>query len=162
MALDLQKYLTLYVAEAGEHLAAFSSDLVKLEKALGESGGDVKSIVDGLFRHAHSVKGMSASMSFEATTALAHRTEDLVDLFRRGVGKVEPWVLDVLFDACDELQDMVAESATGTKPLPRPELEERLAEATRRAREPGGAPAPQAASPASPPPAPLAYPSHGS
>jgi len=138
VALDLQKYLTLYVAEAGEHLAAFSSDLVKLEKALPETGGDLKAIVDSLFRHAHSLKGMSASMSFEATTSLAHRTEDLVDVFRRGVGQVEPWVLDVLFDACDELQDMVAESASGAKPLPRPELEERLAEAARRARVPGG------------------------
>lgn len=137
MALDLAKYLTLYVAEAGEHLVAFSSDVVKLEKALsGEQ--DPRPVVDSLFRHAHSVKGMSASMSFDATTSLAHRTEDLVDVFRKGVGRVEPWVLDVLFDACDELQDMVAESASGTKPAPRPELEERVADAARRAREPAG------------------------
>jgi two-component system chemotaxis sensor kinase CheA len=151
VALDLQKYLTLYVAEAGEHLAAFSSDLVKLEKALS-GDGDPRAVVDSLFRHAHSVKGMSASMSFETTTALAHRTEDLVDVFRRGVARFEPWVLDVLFDACDELQDMVAASASGGKPAPRPELEERLADATRRAsgasgaRAPGGAPAPSGAS----------------
>jgi two-component system chemotaxis sensor kinase CheA len=136
VALDLKKYLTLYLAEAGEHLAAFSSDLVKLEKALSGEG-EPREIVDGLFRHVHSVKGMSASMSFEATTALAHKAEDLVDVFRRGIGRFEPWVLDVLFDACDELQDMVAESASGS-PAARPELEERLAEATRRAREPSG------------------------
>lgn len=156
MALDLKKYLTLYLAEAGEHLAAFSSDLVKLEKALG-GDGEPRAVVDSLFRHAHSVKGMSASMSFEATTSLAHRTEDLVDVYRRGVGKFEPWVLDVLFDACDELQDMVAESAGGGKPMPRPELEERLADAARRAAA-GGAPgtrasdAPAAAVPPPPPP----------
>jgi two-component system chemotaxis sensor kinase CheA len=164
VALDLKKYLTLYLAEAGEHLAAFSSDLVKLEKALSGEG-DPREIVDSLFRHVHSVKGMSASMSFEATTALAHKAEDLVDVFRRGIGRFEPWVLDDLFDACDELQDMVAESASGT-PAARPELEERLAEATRRAREPAGtraddappagraAPEPAAAPPPEPVPAP--------
>ena len=38
MALDLQKYLTLYLAEAAEHLAAFSADLVRLEKAHGGEG----------------------------------------------------------------------------------------------------------------------------
>jgi two-component system chemotaxis sensor kinase CheA len=137
VALDLAKYLTLYVAEAGEHLVAFSSDVVKLEKALS-GGQDPRAVVDSLFRHAHSVKGMSASMAFDATTALAHRTEDLVDVFRKGVGRVEPWVLDVLFDACDELQDMVVESASGAKPAPRPELEARVADAARRAREPAG------------------------
>lgn len=156
MALDLQKYLTLYLAEAAEHLAAFSSDLVKLEKAGGDA--DVREIVDALFRHAHSVKGMSASMGFEATAALAHRAEDLVDVFRKGGGRFEPWVLDVLFDACDELQDMVAESANGGKPVPRPELAERLAEATRRAKGPDAAaaapkppPGPSAAPPPEPP-----------
>ncbi|MGB8930380.1 MAG: Hpt domain-containing protein, partial [Anaeromyxobacteraceae bacterium] len=112
MALDLQKYLTLYLAEAGEHLAAFSSDLVKLERALSEEG-DPRAVIDSLFRHAHSVKGMSASMSLEATAALAHKAEDLVDVFRRGIGRFEPWVLDVLFDACDALQDMVGEAASG-------------------------------------------------
>jgi len=150
VALDLKKYLTLYVAEAGEHLAAFSSDLVKLEKAHA-GDGDTRGVVDSLFRHAHSVKGMSASMALDATTALAHKAEDLVDVFRKGVGHFEPWVLDVLFDACDELTDMVAEAATGAKPAPRPELEERLTEAARRAREPGAARA--AAAPAPPAPA---------
>jgi two-component system chemotaxis sensor kinase CheA len=153
VALDLQKYLTLYLAEAGEHLAAFSSDLVKLEKALSGEG-DPRSVVDSLFRHAHSVKGMSASMAFEATAALAHKAEDLIDVFRRGVGQFEPWVLDVLFDACDELRDMVAESASGAKSAPRPELEARLADAARRAREPAGtraADAPPAAAPPTPP-----------
>jgi two-component system chemotaxis sensor kinase CheA len=151
VALDLQKYLTLYLAEAAEHLAAFSSDLVKLEKAEGGEAA-TREIVDGLFRHAHSVKGMSASMGFEATAALAHRAEDLVDVFRRGGGRFEASVLDVLFDACDELQDMVSESANGAKPVPRPELAERLAEATRRARGPEGAAA--APAPTAPPNAP--------
>ena len=151
MALDLQKYLTLYLAEAGEHLAAFSSDLVRLEKLAGDA--DTRPIVDSLFRHAHSVKGMSASMAFEATAAVAHKVEDLVDVFRKGGGRFEPWVLDVLFDACDEMGDMVAESGSGGKPAPRPELEDRIHDAVRRARDPSATGAP-GAPPSAPPPRP--------
>jgi two-component system chemotaxis sensor kinase CheA len=162
VALDLQKYLTLYVAEAAEHLAAFSADLVKLEKAPGGEG-DARAVVDSLFRHAHSVKGMSASMAFDATATLAHKLEDLVDVFRRGQGTWDPSTLDVLFDACDELQDMVAEAATGAKPAPRPELVDRLEEATRHARGAGPGPAgppppPATETPAPPPPAPAGEP----
>jgi two-component system chemotaxis sensor kinase CheA len=148
VALDLQKYLTLYLAEAGEHLAAFSADLVKVEKALGAQGdAEVRGVVDSLFRHAHSVKGMSASMAYDTTASAAHKLEDLVDVFRKEPGRFEPWVLDVLFDACDELQEMVGESAAGGKPAPRPALEARLAEAVQRARAPAGTPPPPSPSP---------------
>ena len=75
MPLDLQRYLTLFVAEAGDHLDAFSRDLVALEQAVraGAAPPEVKPIVDSLFRHAHSVKGMSASMQLEGVSGLAHR-----------------------------------------------------------------------------------------
>ena len=52
MALDPARYLALFVNEATDHLEAFSSDMVRLEK------GD-NSVIDSMFRHAHSVKGMS-------------------------------------------------------------------------------------------------------
>ena len=54
MALDLRQYLSLYVAEAGDHVAAFGKELVRIEQAAA-SGGDPKAAVDALFRHAHSV-----------------------------------------------------------------------------------------------------------
>ncbi len=84
MPLDLQRYLTLFVAEAGDHLDAFSRDLVALEQAVrgGAPAHEAKPVVDSLFRHAHSVKGMSASMQLDGISALAHKAEDLVDLFR--------------------------------------------------------------------------------
>ena len=87
MTLDLHKYLSLFVAEAGEHLAAFAKDLVRLEEAARQGGGDgATDAIDSCFRHAHSVKGMSASMQLEAIAALAHRAEDLVDVFRKRPG----------------------------------------------------------------------------
>src|SRR3989304_4078066 len=78
----MSRYIGLFVAEASEHLAKLGSELVRLEGAARE-GADLAPIVDGLFRHAHSVKGMSASMQFEGIAALAHRVEDLVAAFRQ-------------------------------------------------------------------------------
>ena len=73
---DTTRYLALFVSEASEHLDALSGNLVKLESA---SAPDV---LDEAFRHAHSVKGMAASMGYEDTAKLAHRMEDLLDSFR--------------------------------------------------------------------------------
>ena len=101
MTLDLQKYLTLYVAEAGEHLASLSKDLVRLEEAARHGAGEgARVAIDSCFRHAHSLKGMSASMGLDGIAALAHRLEDLVDVFRREPGRLDPGAIDLLLEAC--------------------------------------------------------------
>ena len=74
---DTSRYTTLFVSEATEHLDALSQELVRLE-----SQPVTIEAIDSLFRHAHSVKGMAGSMGFEATTALGHKLEDLLDRLR--------------------------------------------------------------------------------
>ncbi len=85
-ALDLGKYLSLFVAEAGEHLAGYSADLVKLEKARAGGPEALRPVVDSLFRHAHSVKGMSASMGLDGIAALAHKAEDVLSVVKKVLG----------------------------------------------------------------------------
>ena len=167
--MDLRKYLTLFLAEAGEHLAGYSRDLVALEGALraGASEADLRPLVDSLFRHAHSVKGMSASMQLDAISGLAHRVEDLVDVFRKKPGAADAVAVDLLLGAGDALADLVAAAGRGERPEPDAVLGEKLAELARakregRATEPVVAPAapalgPPAAAeqPAAPAPAPL-------
>ena len=114
MALDLQRYLALYVSEAGEHLAAFGRELVRLEQAA--PGAARKEIVDTLFRHAHSVKGMSASMQLEGIASLGHRLEDLVAPFRADPARLDPAGVDLLLAAVDALQGMIQEAARGLSP----------------------------------------------
>jgi two-component system, chemotaxis family, sensor kinase CheA len=137
---DLQKYLSLYVSEAGEHLAGYARDLVAIE-GMVRAGGDPRPLIDSLFRHAHSMKGMSASMQLDGPAALAHRAEDLVDVLRKDPTSLDGEAVDVLLAAGDALQAMVQAAASGAKPVPEPALLERLADA-RRAREPRGAAAP--------------------
>jgi two-component system chemotaxis sensor kinase CheA len=133
VALDLQRYLGLYVSEAGEHLVAFGRELVRLEQA--SPGAEQKEIVDTLFRHAHSVKGMSASMQLEGIASLAHRLEDLVAPFRADPARLDPAAVDLLLAASDALQGMVQEAATGLSPAADAALAGRLAEAGRRYRD---------------------------
>jgi two-component system, chemotaxis family, sensor kinase CheA len=148
---DLRRYLPLFVTEAGEHLAGYARDLVRIEKGVGE-GADVKAIIDSLFRHAHSVKGMSASMELEGVSKLAHRAEDLVDVLRKEPTRLDAAAVDDLLAAGDALQAMVQASATGAKPEADAGMLARLAETARRCR--AGEPAPPRAAPAPGGPAP--------
>src|SRR5512143_1992644 len=128
MPLDMAKYLALFVSEAGDHLAKLGADLVRLESA-ARGGGDTQAIVDELFRHAHSVKGMAASMQLEGIAALAHRAEDLVDVFRRRAASPDARSVDVLLAAVDALTAMVERAARGESPQADADLVERLGSA---------------------------------
>ncbi|HEX9052567.1 MAG TPA: Hpt domain-containing protein, partial [Anaeromyxobacter sp.] len=128
MSVDLSKYLSLYVAEAGEHLAGFARDLVLLEEAARTGlGASAKDAIDSCFRHAHSVKGMSGSMQLDGIGALAHRAEDLVDVFRQDPARLDAAAVDVLLAAADVLQDLVQAAATGANPPADAPTMERLA-----------------------------------
>jgi two-component system chemotaxis sensor kinase CheA len=75
-------------------------------------------LVDEMFRHAHSVKGMSAAMELEGIARLAHRAEGLLDLFRRGEASPGAEAVDLLLAAVDALQAMVASASQGESPEP--------------------------------------------
>ncbi len=74
--MDLSKYLGLYLSDGREHLGALRAGL---------SAQTIRpETVNDLFRHAHSVKGMAASMGFGQTAMLAHAMEDLFSAWRQG------------------------------------------------------------------------------
>ena len=119
----MSRYLGLFVAEASEHLEALGRDLVALE------GTPAAETVDSLFRHAHSVKGMAASMGLEPIAQLAHRVEDLVDIARRVPGALGRERVDLLLTTTDAMLALVRGTGEGNPPAPQPELLARLSEA---------------------------------
>jgi two-component system chemotaxis sensor kinase CheA len=94
---DTSRYLSLYQGEATEHLDALGKDVVALER------GATPALVDSMFRHAHSVKGMASSMAFESTAKLAHRLEDLLETLRLDVSKTDTSVADAILQTVDAL-----------------------------------------------------------
>ncbi len=106
--MDLAKYRKMFIEEAREHLASASSRIVALEKAPGDDA-----LVHELFRNAHSVKGMAASLGFSPVSELAHTMEDLLDLVRHRARVVDPPLIDLLLRGNDLLEKMVSDIEAG-------------------------------------------------
>jgi two-component system, chemotaxis family, sensor kinase CheA len=103
VSLDLAKYRRIFLEEATDHLGEIGHALLALEKELG--GADA---IDTLFRMAHSIKSMAASLGYDAIADLAHKMEDRMEGVRR-VGRVRGQdELALLFKALEALEAMVA------------------------------------------------------
>jgi two-component system chemotaxis sensor kinase CheA len=120
---DLAKYRAIFVEEATEHLAEISRALLELEK-----DPERAEEVDLVFRMAHSIKGMAASLDYAAVSELAHALEDRMQ-DSRAAGRMEPRDLGVLFRGLEGLERMLAVVRdAGAAPEPLPELVRELSE----------------------------------
>jgi two-component system chemotaxis sensor kinase CheA len=102
------EYRDLFVAEAQENLQALSDGALRLEKG----GGDLAAVRD-LFRAAHTLKGMAATMGFEGLTQLCHALEDALDAMRSGSLGLAPGLGDALLAAVDAMAGMLGNVAAG-------------------------------------------------
>jgi two-component system chemotaxis sensor kinase CheA len=111
--MDMSAYRELFVSESRNHLAIFNELIVQLEGNLSD-----RQAIDEMFRHAHSLKGMAATMQFDAVTALAHRMEDLLGRVRSDEFMFCPALADLLLEGSDLLTGMVAviERGEGQQP----------------------------------------------
>ncbi|MEE8409262.1 MAG: Hpt domain-containing protein, partial [Myxococcota bacterium] len=98
----MSKYKILFIEESREHLTELSRLLVALE-ASDEPGP----LVDEVFRHTHSVKGMAASMGLDPIVRLAHRMEDVVGERRQSKARFGAAIIDLLLRGVDALTDQV-------------------------------------------------------
>lgn len=106
--MDMNQYLEVFIEESKEHLQACNEKLLELEK----SPQDI-SIVNEIFRSAHTLKGMSATMGYEDLASLTHQMENVLDAIRNHKISVTPEILDVIFLAVDNLEAMVQSIAEG-------------------------------------------------
>ncbi|HSB19971.1 MAG TPA: Hpt domain-containing protein, partial [Anaeromyxobacteraceae bacterium] len=125
---------------------------MRLEDA-GRGEEPLGPLIDEMFRHAHSLKGMSAAMELDGIKEVAHRAESLLEVFRRTVTAPDPGSMDVLLGAVDAMQAMVDRAAQGEQPPAEAALLDRLGAAVGRAQ---AAAAGEKAAPASPAAAPAA------
>lgn len=106
--MELSQYLEVFIEESKEHLQACNDQLLLLEK-----NPEDLAIVNEIFRSAHTLKGMSATMGYEDLANLTHKMENVLDGIRNGVITVTPEILDVVFLAVDDLEVMVESIAAG-------------------------------------------------
>src|SRR5437764_7453342 len=106
--MDLSQYAELFLAESREHLSACNQLLLDWERTPADPAP-----VGGLFRAVHTVKGMAATMGYARVQDIAHRTENLLDLLRRGARLATDELLQLLFRARDALETAVELSVVG-------------------------------------------------
>jgi two-component system chemotaxis sensor kinase CheA len=100
--LDLAKYRALFLEEATEHLQEMSRALLVLEKDPASSEA-----IDLVFRMAHSIKGMAASLDYSSISELAHRLEDRMERVRAAARIDGASDLPLCFRALEALERMV-------------------------------------------------------
>ncbi|WP_243386881.1 chemotaxis protein CheA [Bacillus kexueae] len=106
--MEMNQYLEIFLEESKEHLQTCNEKLLDLEQAPEDL-----SIVNEIFRSAHTLKGMSATMGFEDLADLTHKMENVLDAIRNEVLVVNTDIVDVLFSAMESLEEMVESIASG-------------------------------------------------
>jgi two-component system chemotaxis sensor kinase CheA len=106
--MEMTQYLEIFIEESKEHLQAINENLLELEK-----NPEDMEIVNEIFRSAHTLKGMSATMGFEDLANLTHKMENVLDGIRNHKINVTTDVLDVVFASVDDLEAMIQDIASG-------------------------------------------------
>lgn len=99
--MEIAKYRDMFLTESTEHLQKMIELLVAVEADPDDREG-----IDALFREAHSIKGMAATMGYEATARLAHHFEDGLDLCREQ-GLISSELIDHLLAGVDLLDGLL-------------------------------------------------------
>jgi two-component system chemotaxis sensor kinase CheA len=120
--MDTSEYLPMFLAECRENLQELNLAVVRLEEAPED-----RATIDAIFRIAHSLKGMAATMGFEGMATLTHKMEDVFELLRQRGDGLTGEVADVVLACLDALSGAVdAIDTDGAEGLDPAELVARL------------------------------------
>ncbi len=109
MATAQDKYLSIFVTEAREHLAQLEGELVRIEtEAEGPFG---LPLWDSIFRKTHSVKGSAATLGLTELVDMAHAAEALIFKLRAKGQRPERGQVELLLQATDALARLVRRAA---------------------------------------------------
>ncbi len=107
------KGLSDFVAEAAEILDSLNRDLAILDRSVGKRLQP--DLLNGIFRSAHSLKGLASMFGEQRIAQLAHGMEDLLDRLRLGRLQMTDEVVDALIESLDTFQVVLGETARGDR-----------------------------------------------
>jgi len=103
------EYLKMFFDEAEEYIQSLNENILTLEE-----NPDDSEVINSIFRAAHSLKGMAATMGFDRLTSLTHRLENALDMIRNDELMLDAEMIDSLFAGLDLINDLVDDiKATG-------------------------------------------------
>ncbi|MBA5851094.1 chemotaxis protein CheA [Clostridium sp. cel8] len=100
--MDTSQYMSMFLEEGMDNLQTLNESLLQLEQE-----PDNVDKVNEIFRVAHTIKGMAATMGFNKMAELTHKMEDVLSEFREGELSVTQNVVTVLFKCLDTLEQML-------------------------------------------------------
>lgn len=98
--MDVSQYLEIFLDETKEHLQNLNTQILELE-----TDAENMDTINEIFRAAHSLKGMAGTMGYKRMQTLTHDMENVFSEVRNGNIKVQPEMIDVLFQCLDALEE---------------------------------------------------------
>ncbi|KAB2494678.1 chemotaxis protein CheA [Priestia endophytica] len=106
--MEMNQYLDIFIDESKQHLQNMYDYLLKVENGTREDG-----VVHEIFRSAHTLKGMAATMGYEHVTELTHGLENILDELRNEKIDWSNDLIDLMFQAVEELSESVDKIVKG-------------------------------------------------
>ncbi|MBR3622044.1 MAG: Hpt domain-containing protein, partial [Selenomonadaceae bacterium] len=106
--METNQYMDMFLDESHEHLQQLNDGLLSLEDNMEDL-----SVINDIFRNAHTLKGMSATMGYTKIAELTHEMEDVLDMLRHEQLKLTEEIIDILFKCLDSLEQMVDNVGNG-------------------------------------------------
>jgi two-component system, chemotaxis family, sensor kinase CheA len=108
---NMSKYLQIFATDSRKELAELNHVLLEVEKQPQDS-----ELINALFRKAHSLKGMAATMGFERLSEVCHALEEPLNRIRGGKSSLGKETIELLFQGADLLATLVEEAIAGSTP----------------------------------------------
>ena len=105
---DMKEIVESFIVESREIFEELDHDLLQLERT-----PDDRELIDRIFRAVHTVKGTSGFLSLTQMSTLAHRFEDVLNKLRQGDLAFRPEMMDVMFDAFDQMNFLLDKVVEG-------------------------------------------------
>ena len=125
-ATPFSDFLDDYFAECDEHLMGVRRLLLALEVSVGRADIN-RSVLDELFRHFHSLKGISGMVELRPAEDLAHHLEDYLRALRQGEAILTADGVDALFDGAQMLEQVLGARRAGNASPPIDSVVSRIA-----------------------------------
>jgi two-component system, chemotaxis family, sensor kinase CheA len=117
---DLEAFLSGFVAESDEHLRSCRAAVIEIGRAQDERGGARPRAVRTLFRALHTMKGLAAMVGVEPLVDLLHRMETVLRAADQSGGVLSTAELDVLVRGIEAVEQRLREVARDRRASPAP------------------------------------------
>lgn len=105
-----EEELKVFLEDTDEQIQLLNEAIVELEKDPEDS-----SLLQKIFRAAHTIKGGAATLGQAKMTEITHHMENIFDNVRKGLIPITPELIDVVFDCVDVLKQFKDDMAEGVE-----------------------------------------------